>query len=389
MKNLQTFRAKATVTVGLVGLLLTSCGSDSKSSDNTKASNSASSAAPSIETSQPSTTQPIETSPPTTAVPTLPPGPPVFDPQTIGSNMTLPNFIVTVTVANTNSGQLTETVTTSGYINDPLSVYKLATFASDGTTPGGTRNYLINGRSYEENNFGDWYLYESASSDAPDYTDRLDLISGTVAGVSTADFDGQADVEGIPANHFVFDETDLASYGSFTAENPAPAVEGDFYLAQDGNYVLSSHSKESSPNRVYEVTEALSFVGQLTEITLPPELVPMTEALDLGVEFGGLLPSGSSLSKLIRYTHGIGVDYYTYTASVRDNDEFLNFYRSLAPTNGWTVAHIGHISTHLEPINCETDIDCVILTNGGEQIVVSYRGRITLEYDHEHVFGPA
>ena len=79
----------------------------------------------------------------------------------------------------------------------------------------------------------------------------------------------------------------------------------------------------------------------------------------------------------------------TNDASVRTIDEFLAFYQALPPTNGWTVSHIGHIKLHLEPINCETSVDCVILNNGGEQIVVSFGGGgITVEYDREHVFSP-
>ncbi len=314
----------------------------------------------------------------------------MFDPKKLGSNLMLPNFIVTITVANTNSGQLTENVTAFGYINDPLSVSEQDTYSFDGTTDG-ARSYFINGRSYEENNFGDWYLYEAGASGTPNYTDHLDLRSGIVSGVLSARFDGQADVAGIPANHFVFNETDLAGYSSHTPDYPAPAVEGDFYLAQDGNYALYSHSKESSPTQSYEVTEALSFIGQLTEIALSADLVQMKQALDLGFELGSLLPPGSSLSSMIRYkgSRGIGVDYYSYRTSVRNNDEFLNFYRTLPPTNGWTVTHIGHIRLHLEQINCETAVDCVILSNGGEQIVVSFDGGITLEYDHKHVFSPA
>jgi hypothetical protein len=340
-------------------------------------------------TSPPTTAQPSETSPPpTTAGVTAPSGPPVFDPQAIGSNLTLPSFVLTVTVANTNSGQLNETVTTTGVINDPISVYQLATFSYAGTTDG-ERNYLVGGRSYKENVSGDWYLFEAGDPAAPDYTDRLDLRSGTLAGVLSARLAGQEDFEGIPANHFVFDETDLFSYASYTPENPSPAVEGDFYLAQEGNYVLYTHSKETSPNRTYEVTEALSSIGQVGEITLPAELAPMTQALDIGVDLGGLLPPGASLLSMIRYQHGIGVDYYKYATSVRAIDEFLGFFRALPPTNGWTVSHIGHIKLHLEPINCETSVECVILTNGGEQIVVSFGGGgITIEYDREHVFSP-
>jgi hypothetical protein len=373
------FRAGAMVGVALVGLLLASCSTDGTVSDQSPGAGS---------TGVSSTAQPTDTSPPpTTAGPTLPPGPPVFDPRTLGDNLRLPSFVLTVTVASTIFGQSNENITTTGFINDPISVYELATFSSGGTTDG-TRSYLVDGRSYEEDQFGDWYLYEAGSSAAPAYPHHLDLRSGTLAGVASAQLVGQEDFAGVPANHFVFDETDLAGYSSYTPENPSPTVEGDFYLAQDGNYVLYTHSKESSPDQTYEVTEAVSSVGQVPAIALPADLAPMTQALDIGAGLGSLLPPGSSLSTMIRYTNGIGVDYYSYKTSVRTNDEFLNFFRALPPTNGWAVSHVGHITPHLEQINCETSVECVILNNGGEQLVVSFSGTITVEYDHEHVFTP-
>jgi hypothetical protein len=384
--------SNAVLGVGLIGLLLASCGSDGTTSDQTSVTRSAaaSSTAQATESSPPATTEPIETSPPpTTAAPsTLAAGPPVFDRQALGDNLTLPSFVLTVTVANTNGGQLSENITTTGFIKDPISAYELATFSYDGTT-GGSRRFLVGGRSYEENPSGDWYLFEAENPAIPSYTNKLDLRSGTLAGVLSARLVDQGEFAGIPANHFVFDETDLASYASYTPENPSPAVEGDLYLAQEGNHVLYTHSKETSPTRTYEVTEELSSIGQVGEITLPAELAPMTQALDIGVDLGRLLPPGSSLLSMIRYRHGIGVDYYTYVTSVKTNDDFANFYRALPPTDGWTVSHVGHIRPHLEAVNCETKVECVILNNGGEQIVVSFGGAsITVEYDREHVFSP-
>jgi hypothetical protein len=378
------------ISVGVIGLLLASCGADGTSSDPTSVTESAaaSSTTQPTETSPPRTTPPIATSPPPTTAPptTVPSGPPVFDRQALGDNLTLPSFVLTITVANTNGGQLSENITTSGFIKDPVSAYELATFSYDGTTDG-LRRYLVGGRSYEENQFGDWYLFEAENPAIPGYTNKLDLRSGTLAGVLSARLADQGEFAGIPANHFVFDETDLASYASYSPENPSPAVEGDFYLAQDGNHVLYTHSKETSPDRIYEVTEELSSIGQVAEITLPAELAPMTQALDIGVDLGRLLPTGSSLRSMIRYQHGIGVDYYTYGTSVKTNEDFANFYRALPPTNGWTVSHVGHIRPHLEEVNCETDVECAILNSGGDQIVVSFVGvSITLEYDREHVF---
>ena len=387
----------------LAGGLLAGCASDGRSSGDAGAV-SAPSVAASADTSfaeaptvtsttgpAATTVVPVASAPvPSAPVPSteLPAGPPVFEIGTLGSNLTLPSFVVTVAVANTNSGQLVENVTTSGYIAAPLSTYELATFGSGGVD-GGTRHFNIDGRSYEENQFGDWYLDEAGSGEAAIRTDRLDLRSGIVSGVLTAEFDGPAEFAGVPANHFVFDETDLANFSSFTPERPSPAVSGELYLAQDGNYVLYAHSIETSPGRTYEVTETLSSIGVVPPITLPPELVPMTQALDLGVQLGSLLPPGSTLSSMIRYKNGIGLDSYVYRTPESNMDKFLNFYRTLAVTNGWTVSHIGHIKLHLEPINCETDRECVILTNGGEQLVVALSGTITLEYDHQHIFSPA
>ncbi|MEO6122570.1 MAG: hypothetical protein ABIR32_02595 [Ilumatobacteraceae bacterium] len=334
-------------------------------------------------TTTPPTASPITS--PTPPASTAPAGPPMFDPKLVGSNLTLANFIVTVTVGNTNDGHLNESVATSGYISDPLATFELATYSYDGAADS-ARSFFIGERAYEETLTGDWYLDQTTN---PPSVDRLDLRSGIVGGVLTADFDGEAVIAGIPADHFVFDETDLAVFSSYSPEKPSPAVEGDFYLARDGNFVVAAHSKETSANHMYEVTEALSSIGELAAIALPDDLVPMDEVLDLGIELGGLLPPDSTLTTFTRYENGIGIDLYTYRTSVRSNEDFLSFFRSLPPTNGWTVTHIGHIGTHLQPVNCETAIDCVILTKGGEQIVVSYRGGINLEYDHEHVFSAA
>ena len=107
--------------------------------------------------------------------------------------------------------------------------------------------------------------------------------TSVLAGVLTAQLVGQEDFGGLRANHFVFNETNTRSFASYTPENPSPTVEGDFYLAQEGNYVLYAHSKETSPGRSYEVTEAMSFIGQLGETTLPDDMAPMSQALDVGL----------------------------------------------------------------------------------------------------------
>lgn len=376
---------RMTLCVGLVGLLLASCGANDASP----------SSAPPAESSAATVNAPTSSTASTTAAPatsvaattTVAPGPPVYDPQRIGNALDLASFVFTITVDNTNSGQLSQNITSIGYTKEPSSMYRLATFSFDGTG-GGERSYLVGDRSYDESQFGDWNLFEAGSRATPEPSDSSELGSSVLAGVLTAQLVGQEDFGGLPANHFVFNETNTRSFASYTPENPSPTVEGDFYLAQEGNYVLYAHSKETSPGRIYEVTEAMSFIGQLGEITLPDDMAPMSQALDVGLGLLSVLPPGSALSGMLRYGNGIGVDYYTYVAAVGNNGEFINFYRTMPPTAGWTVAHIGHITPHLEPTNCETRNECVILQNGGDQVVVSFAGTITLEYDREHIFAP-
>lgn len=375
--------------VGLIGLLLASCGANdaspspappAESSDatiNAPSSSTAPTAPPATSAAEPTTVAPT----------TVAPGPPVYDPQRLGDALDLASFVFTITVDNTNSGQLSQNITSIGYTKEPTSMYRLATFSFD-DIDGGERTYLVGGRSYDESQFGDWNLFEAGGRATPEPSDSTELRSSVLAGVLTAQLVGQEDFGGLPANHFVFNETNTRSFASYTPEHPSPTVEGDFYLAQEGNYVLYAHSKETSPGRIYEVTEAMSFIGQLTEITLPDDMVPMSQALDVGLGLLGILPPGSALSGMLRYGNGIGVDYYTYEASVGNNDEFINFYRTMPATGGWTVAHIGHITPHLEPTNCETRNECVILQNGGDRVVVSFAGTITLEFDREHVFSP-
>ncbi|HQZ35268.1 MAG TPA: hypothetical protein PK020_12650 [Ilumatobacteraceae bacterium] len=381
-------RNTAMLTIGVLGLVVAGCGGDGPSSAATPTVESAAVASSTVSTTSApdpaattSSTMPATSVAPTT---TQQPGPPTYEPQQLGDSLDLDSFVLTITVDNTNSGELTHNGTTFAYTRQPEATYRIAEFGEYG----GTRSYLINGRYFDENQFGDWNLYEAGSRAVPKPSDNRELHSEILASVLTAELVGHEDYAGVPANHFVFNETDTANYSYYTPENPSPTVEGDFYLAQDGNYVLYAHSKESSPGRVYEVTESMSFIGLVNQIALPDDMAPMASALDLGASLTSLLPPGSALSGLLRYKNGIGIDYFTYTTTAKSNDEVLDFYRTMPPTNGWSVTHIGHIATHLEPNNCETRNECVILQNGGEQLAISFAGTILLEYDHQHIFSP-
>jgi hypothetical protein len=306
--------------------------------------------------------------------------PPVYDPNKLGDIRQLDSFIVTVNIKNTVNGDLTETTNTMGYIREPFSAYSLLDLGSDDT-----KTYVVGGRTYEENNSGDWYLSTDANNSL---LFAADIPAGNTGGLLDAQFAGQEEFQGIPANHFILEKTDDPPNES----NVKSDVEGNFYLAQDGNYVLYSHSKRTTTQgdftQVYEVTQAMSSINQLTEITLPPDFLPMDVALDLPENLGLPLPPGTTLAGMIRYNSGgIGVDYYSYRTSVKNNDEFLEFYRNLTPTDGWTVVHIGKVSLHES--DCEFSQDCVIIKKGNMQVVLTYKGSaVKAEFDWPHLFSP-
>ncbi len=339
----------------------------------------------------PSTEEVVEATvtPSPTQGPTATVWPPVFDPRAIVDNSVLDSFILTINVKNTFDGDLTDVTTTIGYIKEPFSTYNLMEFPS---SPGEARTYVIGGWSYYMGDIrGDWYLTKQPYESLP-FAANI-LSSGNMAWVLSALFVGQEEYEGVPAFHFTFDETNLDGYETNTEANPSPEVEGDFYLTQEGKYVLYSHSKSTNISgdfvSIYEVTEALSSINQLTEITLPADFLEMDPALELPQEQGLPLPTDTTLAGLIRYNSGgSGVDYYTYTTSVNSNDEFLDFYRNLPPTDGWTVSHIGKVSLHAE-FFCEFFQDCVIIYKGDAQVILYYNGgTITAEFDWKHRFSP-
>ena len=377
-------RGRTAATLLALGLTFVGCG---------ESGNTTSSGAPPSDASVPSSDAEAitTTAAPASAAPTTLPDPTIFNPNNVGDLLELASFVFTIDEAHTFNGSYSERSTTTGYIRAPLAAYSLQTY--DGAS--GVREYLVDGRFYHE--YGDWYLYEKDSRSTPDIFSSLNT-EYALAQVLTAQYVGEGEYAGVTAYHFTFDETNLINFDYFTPENPSPEVEGDFYLAQQGNYPLYVHSRSVAVGEGFELideyTETLTSVNELTEIALPADFVPMDAALDVGVEFGALLPPGSSLSTMIRYggasggIGGIGVDYYRFTTPVRNNAELLDYFRALPPTNGWTVSHIGFVDLHLEPINCETRNECVILQNGGTQVVVSFDGTILVEFDYERVFSP-
>jgi hypothetical protein len=244
------------------------------------------------------------------------------------------------------------------------------------------QTYVVDGWTYELTGSGDWYL-STGSND--DLFSKADIPAGNTAKLEEAQFAGQEDYQGIPAYHFILDPV------SSTEENKTYQLEGDFYLAQEGNYVLYSHWKETSSQenftQVYEVTEVLSSINQLTKIELPADMTEMVAAAVLPAEMGLPLPLDSTPSRMIRYQHGIGVDQYFFRTPKTSIDEFLDFYRQLPETNGWQVTHVGHVNLHEN--DCEFARECVMIRKGSTQVIIYYDGAsIRAEFDWPHHYSP-
>lgn len=331
---------------------------------------------PTIAPQPTATPQPTVTQQPTSG-PTATIWPPVFDFGSLQDIRNLDSFIVTVNEKNTVNGQLTELTNTNGFIKEPYRAYNHNQYSS-----GIDRTYVIDDRTYELTGSGDWYISAGSSND---FFYRADIPGGNTEKLLEAKFVGQEDYQGIPAYHFV-----LAAVTSTQAGTDLQ-IEGDFYLAQAGNYVLYSHWKETSRQQnftqIYEVTEALSSINQLAEIQLPADMEKMATAAELPGEMALPLPAGSAFSQMIRYQHGIGVDLYFFHTPRISGAEFLDFYRQLSKTDAWQVTHIGHVRLHES--DCEFTQECVIIRKGDTQVILYYNGSdIRLEFDWPHLYAP-
>lgn len=310
-----------------------------------------------------------------TVGPTATVWPPVFAIWSLKDIRELDSFVVTINEKNTVNGDLTELTHTIGYIKEPYSAYDHNKYYS-----GLDRTYTVDGWTYQLTGSGDWYI-SAGSND--DLFSKADIPAGNTEKLAAARFVAQEDYEGIPAYHFVLDPV------TSTQGNTNYELEGDFYIAQDGNYVLYSHWKETSGQgdftQIYEVTHSLTSINQLPEIQLPADMQEMAAAVKLPAELGLPLPGNSTVDRMIRYKSGIGVDLYYLTDPDMSVDEFLDFYRNLPPTDGWTVTHVGHVSLHQD--DCEFTRECVMISKGSTQVVLYYNeANIRAEFDWPHLY---
>lgn len=330
-------------------------------------------------TAPPPTIAPTETiEPPTLAPePTATVWPPTFAIWSFQDFRTLESLIVTVNEKNTVNGNLTELTTTIGYVKEPFSAYVFNQYEG-----GEERTVVVDDWTYTQTDSGDWYI--SAGSSESLFS-KAQIPSANTDRLVAAQFAEQTDYLGIPAYHFVLAPVDTVN------GNTTTRLEGDFYLAIDGNYVLSSHWKETSTqgdfSQVYEVTETLSSIGQVPEIGLPDDMQAMAAAIALPAELGLPVPGDSSVRGMTRYEHGIGVDLYLFTNPKMSLDEFLEYYRSLPATNGWQVTHVGHVSLHEN--DCEFIRECVMMRKADTQVVLHYDGTtLRVEFDWPGLYAP-
>lgn len=326
---------------------------------------------PSVEAVPEATKTPIPTREPTSTA-----WPPVFDLFSLEDLRSLDSFVVTVNEKNTVNGGLTERTFTIGYVKEPYSAYRVLEYEG-----GVNRTYVLNDRTYELTGTGDWYISVGKSDDLFSEANPA-MYAGKLV---EATFAGEEAYEGIAAYHFVLDAANS------TESNADYQLEGELYLAREGNYLLFSHQMETSKQgdfvQNFEVTEVLSSINLLAEIKLPADMEEMVSTSDLPFELALPLPPDSAFSGMIRYRNGIGVDLYSLSTPKTSIEEFLNFYRVLPSTDGWTVSHVGHITLHQD--DCEFIRECVIINNGSTQVILYYNGgSIRAEFDWPHLYSP-
>lgn len=318
--------------------------------------------------------------------------PPIFDPAAISDNREwLDSFILTRTDIVKNSEWDETRQQTIGYIKEPYRAYELNTTTMDNLSWG---TYLIGNQIYDLNSPALTVNLNAYQTELDEWQRAADMRNGNIMEsdlVLSAQFIGQEDFEGIPANHFSLDQTNLRDASDPTASYKVEEAQGDVYLAQDGNYILYFHLKltghayliPGSPGYtkgVHEMTEGLSSINQLKEITLPVEY----QALEL--DLGGVpLPPDSILLSYKRYSC-CGVDSNFYRTPL-NKDGFLEFYKNLPPTDGWAVTHIGQVRNHYPCSN--SDRVCIMIKKGDVQFVLFFtEGGIKADYDRENSYSP-
>ncbi len=348
-----------------IAMLISSCGAPSSAETTT----------PPISTSLATEVVEPTPTPRPTQGPTATVWPPVFDINSLGDLRDQDSFVVIVNEMNNYGGQSTERTLTMGYIKEPYSAYLINQYSS-----GVEKTYVIDGLVYILTGSGDWYIQTEGGNSI---LEQAHLPAANTDVLVDATFVGEEEVEGIAAYHFVLEQMELP--------NSNDKLEGEFYLAKEGNYVLySSWKSGTSDSDYFQITETFSSINQLSEIVLPAEMQGMPAAANVPSELALPLPPESRFISMVSYrSTGIlsGVDNFYFTRPDMDEAEFLDFYRNLPTTDGWTVSHIGFVTRHSQ--QCADIHECVIINKGSTQVVLALEGsNLLAEFDWNHIFAP-
>lgn len=362
---------KLTLVILFMSFAVLACGSATPTAQIESTAPVESTAVPPTQAGPESTKTPIPTKEPTATI-----WPPVFDLRSLQAIRSLDSFVATINEKNTVNGQLTERTITIGYIQEPYSAYQEIKHSG-----GVNKVYFVNDRAYELTASGDWYISNIVNGDLLSDADP----ARNAGKLLEASFVGEEEFEGIPAYHFAL------GAGTSADSSANHDMEGELYIAKEGGYLIFSHqletNKQGNFSQIFETTYTLSSINQLTEIALPAEMQEMVSTSNLPIDIGLPLPPDSAFYNMIRYGLGIGVDLYFFTTPNTSIEEFLNYYRNLPPTDGWTVSHVGHITLHEN--DCEFTRECVIINKGSTQVVLYYDGgSIRAEFDWPHLYSP-
>jgi hypothetical protein len=302
--------------------------------------------------------------------------PPVYDPSALGNIRNLDSFIATMHEVNNYGGSPVERTLTFGTVKEPYAAYFINQYSS-----GVEKDYVIDGRTYILTDSGDWYIEEREI----DFFNQAD-IDAFMRELAAAAFVGEEEYEGIPAYHFVLERTQT-SEGAYMSE-------GEFYLAKEGNYVLYLRRWSGTSDTNYvQNTQTFSSINQLTEITLPAEMQDMPAAAEVPSELALPLPPDSVFLSMIRYESLSNIDNYWFTNPFAGEEEFLDYYRNLPETDGWTVSHIGYVTKHgTECAEGDVSHQCVIINKGNTQVVLLIdplsNNSLKAQFDWSHIFAP-
>jgi hypothetical protein len=175
----------------------------------------------------------------------------------------------------------------------------------------------------------------SGELDTSEFEHYPDTLWGSTF-IESGQFLEQSEYEGIPANHFIVDETNLyGSIGEFVGE--IQEAEGEVYTSLDGKYLYYVNLKLTGELGSRELTRKLTSINQLNEFTLPADF-PEVE-LDPGFP----LPDGTFLfSYDPNPDWGVSVSKYDICMpSAMTSEAFLAFFQDLPETNGWKVSGQG------------------------------------------------